>query len=72
MIVFFIVWFVVCILVLFLFICYGVGKSLDERGLEVKKKTRYRRKTYDDGFGKYIVDVKEEEWVTVPKDENKK
>lgn len=45
---------------------------LDKQGLELKKKTRYKRRTYDDGFGKYIVDVKEEEWITVPKDENKK
>lgn len=43
------------------------GAKLDKDGKKVERKIRYRRKTYDDGFGKYTVDVKDEEWVAVPK-----
>lgn len=46
-----------------------VNKDLAKRGKEVRKITHYKTRTYDDGFGKYTVDIKEEEYVVVPKDE---
>lgn len=39
---------------------------LEKKGQALEKRTRYKTKTYDDGFGKYTVDVKEEEYVLVP------
>ena len=46
-----------------------VGNDLDKRGKKVKKITHYKTRTYDDGFGKYTVNIKDEEYVVVPKDE---
>lgn len=43
---------------------------LDRQGLELEKRVRKRRRTYDDGLGKYTVNITDEEWVIVPK--NKK
>lgn len=47
-----------------------VNKDLAKRGREIRKITHYKTRTYDDGFGKYTVDIKEEEYVVVPKDED--
>lgn len=52
-------------------LCALVVRKLDKEGLKVKKHTRLRRKTYNDGLGKYTVNIREEEWVRVPKDQNK-
>ena len=41
---------------------------LDKQGKKIQKKTRYRRRTYDDGLGKYTVDIKDEEYLVVPKE----
>ncbi len=46
-------------------------KDLDKRGLKVEKRVRHRRRTYNDGFGKYTVDIEDEEYVIVPKDKSK-
>lgn len=43
------------------------ARYLDSQGKKIEKKTRYRRRTYDNGFGKYTVDIKDEEYVVVPK-----
>ena len=58
---------VIIYIVVTLIVGAAMGLKLDKQGKLIKKKTRYRRKTYDDGFGKYTVDIKEEEYVAVPK-----
>lgn len=59
----------------YLLVCTIVGilavHKNDKEGYKIEKRTRYRRKTYDDGFGKYTVNIKDEELVRVPKDQNK-
>ncbi len=67
MIIFILAWFVIALIGLLLFLCHMVKKSLDERGLELKKKKRRIKHTYDDGFGKFTVWEDREEWVTEPK-----
>lgn len=42
--------------------------QLEKDGEKIEKRTRYRSKTYNDGFGRYTVDIKDQEWVVVPKD----
>lgn len=49
-----------------------VGKYNKRKGRKVEKRVRYHTRTYDDGFGKYTVDVTDEEWVLVPIDKDKK
>lgn len=49
-----------------------VGKYNKRKGRKVERRVRYHTRTYDDGFGKYTVDVKDEEWVLVPIDKDKK
>lgn len=49
-----------------------VGIYNKRKGRKVEKRVRYHTRTYDDGFGKYTVDVKDEEWVLVPIDKDKK
>lgn len=57
-------------LVIYGIVCLVVSlltdKHLEKKGQAIEKRTRYKTKTYDDGFGKYTVDVKEEEYVLVP------
>lgn len=48
-----------------------VGKYNKRKGQKVERRVRYHTRTYDDGFGKYTVDVKDEEWVMVPIDKDK-
>ena len=48
-----------------------VGKYNKRKGRKVERRVRYHTRTYDDGFGKYTVDVKDEEWVLVPIDKDK-
>lgn len=61
-----VIYFIVCTIVSII-----AEKDMDKRGLKVEKRVRHRRKTYNDGFGKYTVDIKDEEYVTVPKDKSK-
>ncbi len=49
-----------------------VGKYNKRKGRKVERRVRYHTRTYDDGFGKYTVDVTDEEWVLVPIDKDKK
>lgn len=49
-----------------------VGIYNKRKGRTVEKRVRYHTRTYDDGFGKYTVDVTDEEWVLVPIDKDKK
>ena len=44
----------------------------DKQGYTIEKRVREKRRTYDDGLGEYTVNVKEEEWVRVPKDDDNK
>ena len=48
-----------------------VGKYNKRKGRKVERIVRYHTRTYDDGFGKYTVDVTDEEWVMVPIDKDK-
>ena len=48
-----------------------VGKYNKRKGRKVERRVRYHTRTYDDGFGKYTVDVEDEEWVLVPIDKDK-
>ncbi len=48
-----------------------VGKYNKRKGRKVERRVQYHTRTYDDGFGKYTVDVKDEEWVMVPIDKDK-
>ncbi len=48
-----------------------VGKYNKRKGQKVERRVRYHTRTYDDGFGKYTVDVTDEEWVLVPIDKDK-
>lgn len=43
----------------------------DRQGFTVEKRVREKRRTFNDGLGKYTVNIREEEWVRVPKDQNK-
>ena len=49
-----------------------VGVYNKRKGRKVEKRVRYHTRTYDDGFGKYTVDITDEEWVLVPIDKDKK
>ena len=49
-----------------------VGKYNKRKGRKVERRVQYHTRTYDDGFGKYTVDVEDEEWVLVPIDKDKK
>lgn len=49
-----------------------VGVYNKRKGRKVEKRVQYHTRTYDDGFGKYTVDVTDEEWVLVPIDKDKK
>lgn len=49
-----------------------VGVYNKRKGRKAEKRVRYHTRTYDDGFGKYTVDVTDEEWVLVPIDKDKK
>ena len=48
-----------------------VGKYNKRKGRKVERRVRYHTRTYDDGFGKYTVDVEDEGWVLVPIDKDK-
>lgn len=48
-----------------------VGKYNKRKGRKVERRVQYHTRTYDDGFGKYTVDVEDEEWVLVPIDKDK-
>ena len=62
--------YIVCYLLVALVVGIMAAVKIDKAGMKVENRTRYRRKTFDDGLGKYTVNIKEEEMVVVPKEQN--
>lgn len=61
---------IACFLLVTFAVSIIAAVKIDKAGMKVEKRTRYRRKTFDDGLGKYTVNIKEEETVIVPKKQN--
>ncbi len=62
---------IACFLLVGFIVSIIAAVKIDKSGMKVEKRIRYRRKTFDDGLGKYTVNIKEEETVVVPKEQNK-